>query len=373
MGMLAKMSSPSATIVGAGVFGAWIAQTLRRRGWSITLIDQHGPANSRASSGGETRIIRSGYGRSSVYARWARESLPEWIELEKRAGEQLFVRTGALFAGGSSLWLEETAMTLDAEGIPFERVGRQALAARYPQLTFADAPGALYEPGAGVLFARRAVQRLVAALVGDGVTLVSRRIADVSDPLLAGSDAVIFACGAWLPSLFPELLGDMIAPTKQEVFFFGPPPGDTTFSAAELPAWVAFDEGIYGLPDLEHRGVKIALDAHGPPADPETMDRNVSAEGVRAIREILERRLPALASAPLLESRVCQYENTPDGHFLFDRLPGDERMWIAGGGSGHGFKHGPAVGRYVADLIEGGAPDPQFQLAGRPPRQRAVY
>jgi glycine/D-amino acid oxidase-like deaminating enzyme len=231
----------------------------------------------------------------------------------------------------------------------------------------------LYEPEAGVLFARRAVQRLVAGLVAEGVTLISHRVAGITDPLLGDSDAVIFACGAWLPVLFPELLGDVIAPTRQEVFFFGPPPGDTTFSAAELPSWVAFEEGIYGLPDLEHRGVKIALDAHGAPADPESMDRTVNADGVAAVRTVLGRRLPALANAPLLESRVCQYENTPDGHFLFDRLPGHERMWVAGGGSGHGFKHGPAVGRYVADLVEGATADPQFQLAGRPPRRRAVY
>src|SRR5215203_5893388 len=100
------MSSASATVVGAGVFGAWIARALRRRGWSVTLVDQHGPANSRASSGGETRIIRSGYGSSAIYARWARQSLPAWLELEGRAGEQLFVRTGALFVAMGNQWLD---------------------------------------------------------------------------------------------------------------------------------------------------------------------------------------------------------------------------------------------------------------------------
>ena len=134
------------------------------------------------------------------------------------------------------------------------------------------------------------------------------------------------------------------------------------------------DEGIYGLPDLEHRGVKIAFDAHGVRADPETMDRSVDAASVARAREVLQRHLPALADAPLLETRVCLYENTTDGHFLLDRLPGHDHVWIAGGGSGHGFKHGPAVGQYVADLVEEQIePDPMFQLAGRPPRQRAVY
>ncbi len=366
------MSSPSATVVGAGVFGAWVAHALRHRGWGVTLVEQHGPANSRASSGGETRIIRSGYGSSAVYARWARESLPAWLELERRVGEQLFVKTGALFVGGDGRWLEDTANTLDTEGIRCERLQPGELEARFPQLTFPGA-GGVFEPDAGVLFARRAVQRLVATLVKDGVTLITSKVTSASDPLLRGSDAVIFACGPWLPTLFPQVLDDVIAPTKQDVYFFGAPAGDTAYTAARLPAWVAFDEGVYGLPDLEHRGVKIALDAHGPAADPESMDRAVSVAAVAGVREILARRLPGLAHAPLLEARVCQYENTPDGHFLFDRLPGHERVWIAGGGSGHGFKHGPAVGRYVADLVEGGPADPQFQLAGRPPRKRAVY
>jgi len=367
------MSSPSAVVVGAGVFGSWIAHALKSRGWSVTLIDQHGPANSRASSGGETRIIRSGYGSAAMYARWARQSLPEWMELEQRVDQRLFVKTGALFLDANATWLDDTARTLDAEGIACERMSGADLLRRFPQLTFPDTSGAVFEPDAGVLFARRAVQRLVATLVEDGVTYIDGRVSDLSDHRLGDTDTVIFACGAWLPALFPEALGDVIAPTRQEVYFFGAPAGDTRYSATALPAWVAFDEGIYGLPDLEHRGVKIALDAHGPAADPESMERTVGSEAVARIRAVLERRMPGLAGAPLLEARVCQYENTPDGHFLFDRLPGEDRVWIAGGGSGHGFKHGPAVGRYVADLIEGAVPDPQFQLAGRPPRRRAVY
>lgn len=370
--MRPTLTAASATIVGAGVFGAWIARTLTDRGWAVTLLDQHGPGNSRSSSGGETRIIRSAYGSLAVYARWARQSLPGWIALERRVEEQLFVRTGALFIAREAAWLDETAATLKGEGILCEHLDGEALARRFPQLAFADAVGAVMEPDAGVLFARRAVQCLVSTLIEDGVTVRTERITAVADAG-ASTDVVIFACGAWLPSLFPEELGDAIAPTRQEVFFFGSPPGDARFSAAHLPAWVAFDEGIYGLPDLEHRGVKIAIDAHGVSVDPESMDRLVGDASLASIRDLLRRCVPELADAPLLETRVCQYENTTDGHFLLDRLPGNDRVWIAGGGSGHGFKHGPAIGKYVADLLEGSAGDPRFQLAGRPPRRRAVY
>ena len=363
-----------ALVVGAGAFGAWIAHALNQRGWQITLIEQYGPANSRASSGGETRIIRSGYGSLSLYSRWARDAMSEWLALERRVGERLFVRTGALFIGRHREWLQSTEDTFRRERIACRWLSADDFAKRLPQLSFAGASGALFEPEAGVLFARRAVQALVHTLVTNGVELVAERADPQRLMRRNGHDALIFAAGAWLPRLFPALLQDAIFPTRQEVFFFGPPPGDQRFSPARLPAWVAFEEGIYGVPDLEHRGVKIAVDAHGEEADPEGMDRVVSAESVARMREILRRHMPALADAPLLETRVCQYENTTNGHLLIDRLPGHDNVWIAGGGSGHGFKHGPMVGRYVADLVEGTIEaEPVFRLAGRPVRARAVY
>ncbi len=363
-----------ATIVGAGVFGSWIAHALKARGWKITLIDQHGPANARASSGGESRIIRASYGRLGIYSQWARESLPAWLALEEQVQQHLFVKTGALFLSGGGSWLSDTAATLAANAIDTAWISRSELARRFPQLQDAGVGDALFEPDAGVLFARRSVQALVGALAADGVRVVQARVD--ARTLLEESDdqVVIFAAGAWLPSLLPEGLSDAIAPTRQEVFFFGTPPGDARFGPTQMPAWVAFDDGIYGLPDLEHRGVKVAFDAHGPRADPETMDRSVDEAAIARARDVLQRHLPALAGAPLLETRVCQYENTTDGHLLLDQLPGHARVWIAGGGSGHGFKHGPAVGRYMADVIESRRdPEPAFQLTGRPPRQRAVY
>ena len=361
----------SATVVGAGVFGAWTAHALNRRGWSVTLVEQYGAGNSRSSSGGETRIIRSGYGDLAVYARWAHESLPYWLDLDRQSGERLFVRTGALFLGNEGSWLADTAATLQAERISAEWIERVDLARRYPQLR-ATGP-ALLEPDAGVLFARRAVRALIRSLTSSGVRLEYRPVDPANELARSRSDALIFACGAWLPGLFPDVLGDAILPTRQEVFFFGPPAGDKRFDPESLPAWIAFAEGIYGLPNLEDRGVKIAIDAHGPPADPDTMDRVVDPDSVARVREALAARLPALANAPLLESRVCQYENTTNGHLLLDRLPGHDRVWVAGGGSGHGFKHGPAVGRYMADMIEGRQGEPIFRLEGRPPRGRAVY
>jgi glycine/D-amino acid oxidase-like deaminating enzyme len=167
----------------------------------------------------------------------------------------------------------------------------------------------------------------------------------------------VFACGAWLGKIFPEMLGNRIFPSRQEVFFFGVPAGDARFAPPALPTWLFQEDESYGMPDLESRGLKIALDRHGERADPDTQSRLATAEGAEEARRFVEQRFPALRGAPIVESRVCQYENTWNGDFLIDRHPEMDNVWFVGGGSGHGFKHGPAVGDYVAGRILRGEPE----------------
>jgi glycine/D-amino acid oxidase-like deaminating enzyme len=178
-----------------------------------------------------------------------------------------------------------------------------------------------------------------------------------------------------LPKIFPEILEGRIRPTRQEVFFFGTEPGDRRFTPPHMPAWLDFtdERGAYALPDIENRGFKLAFDRHGPPFDPDTSDR--LADGLDAARAFLAERFPALAGAPLVESRVCQYENTSSGDFLIDRHPDFSNVWLVGGGSGHGFKHGPMVGEHVTALIDGSASvEARFSLATKSREaKRAVY
>jgi sarcosine oxidase len=187
-------------------------------------------------------------------------------------------------------------------------------------------------------------------------------------------ESFIFACGAWLPQIFPNLLGQRIFPTRQEVFYFGPPPG-SQFRPPAMPVWLHHGDEVYGLPDIENRGIKIASDRHGEPFDPETNDRVTGAQSPREMREYLKIRLPALKNAPLVETRVCQYENTSNGDFLLDRHPEINNVWLAGGGSGHGFKHGPAVGEYMAArILDGAKPEPRFSVQSKlQVQQRSVY
>ena len=372
-------------IVGAGVFGAWTAYRLRQAGHSTVLVEQHGPADSRASSGGETRIIRIGYGADKLYARWSQRALELWQQFCDESGEQLLHRTGVLWlADEQDEYTRHGYETVRGLGVPVERMSHEDLEKRYPQIVLDDIPWGFLETESGALMARRAVQAVVKQGIREGMEYIQAAVippqetgrlqslrTSTGETISAGT--FVFACGAWLPKVFPALLADRIFPTRQEVFFFGVPAGDTRFSPPQLPIWLRHSDDIYGFPDLDGRGVKVSLDRHGPRFDPDTGDRVASREGADAVRSYVARRFPALKEAPIIETRVCQYENTSSGDLLLDRHPDFDNVWLAGGGSGHGFKHGPMVGEYLAQQIGGaGEPEARFSLASKQTTQRRV-
>src|SRR5208282_1962738 len=187
----------------------------------------------------------------------------------------------------------------------------------------------------------------------------------LSDGAKLIADQYVFACGPWLGKLFQQTIGNRIHPTKQDVFFLGTPAGDDRFSETKLPVWADHRERfIYGIPAADGRGFKVADDTRGPEFDPTFGQRVASEEGLKAVREYVAFRFPALKDAPLIETRVCQYENSPDNHLIIDRHPAADNVWLVGGGSGHGFKHGPALGEMLAGMVmEAKDPDPVIQLA----------
>ncbi len=374
-------------VVGAGVFGAWSAYSLRRLGYSVLLLDAYGPGHTRSSSGDESRLLRIGYGPDEIYSRWALRSLKLWKQFFRRTGESLFHRTGILWlAKREDHYLRESQRILRKLGVPLERLSRKQIQERFPQFSPADVDFALFEPESGALLARRAVQSVVREALREGVEFQSGSVLPPegcgrlrSVETAAGervqAQRFVFACGAWLPRLFPKLLGRRIFPTRQVVFYFAPPAGARQFFPPAMPAWLHHEDQVYGVPDLESRGLKIAFDSHGPAFDPETGKRTVAPGELRAIRRYVKRRFPAFGEATLAESRVCQYENTANGDFLIDRHPSFLNVWLVGGGSGHGFKHGPAVGEYVARLLSRGGPvEPRFSLASKgTAKKRSVY
>ena len=356
---------PSVIVVGAGAFGGWSALHLVESGARVILLDAWGPGNSRASSGGETRTIRATYGPAhAIYVNMVARALQLWKMYERQWNLKLFFRSGALRMAGADGSYENSALpVLTQAGIPFEKLSAAECSRRWPQINFDGVPWSVYEPESGFLAARRACEAVLNAFLKLGgeyrqayVTpgpIVSSRMDGVTldQGELRKADSYVFAPGPWLGGVFP-FLAPSIVPTRQEVFFFGTPAGDLRFDEEHLPTW--FDGGkqqFFGVPGNHWRGFKIADDTRGPLINPTTMERETSHEKLSAARGYLKMRFPALSDAPLLESRVCQYENSSDHNFILDRHPEAKNVWIVGGGSGHGFKHGPVVGKMVRDAV----------------------
>jgi glycine/D-amino acid oxidase-like deaminating enzyme len=370
---------PHVAVVGAGAFGGWTALHLLRRGARVTLLDAWGAGNSRASSGGETRILRGIYGRDRLYTDWTARSLAQWRQAGERWGAPLFHRTGALWlCGEDDAYVRDSLPFLAEAGLPIAELPLQDAKARFPQIDFGGIHSAFYEDEAGYLLARRACRAVAAAVAAEGGEV---RLAAVAAPSPEGdelaalrladggavrADVYLFACGPWLGELFPEAVGErLLRVTRQEIFFFGPPAGDGRFDEGTCPIWMelGLERIFYGIPGNEHRGFKVADDTRGAPFEPTAGERLPSPEGVAHARALLARRFPALAGAPVVETRVCQYENSPDGHLLFGRHPRCGNLWLLGGGSGHGFKLAPALGEHAAAVLLGeAAPEPLFQL-----------
>jgi sarcosine oxidase len=358
---------PHVVVVGAGAFGTWTAHHLRAAGRDVTMVDAYGPASPRASSGDQSRILRCGYGADEIYSQWARRSLDQWCALEKRTGVSIWHRCGVLLlASADDPYAMATRETLERGGHALEVLDARRLRERYPHLDAADVSMALVEPECGVLMARRAVRTLAAELVRSGARLVrgkavvntasgTLRSIGLTDGRAVEGDAFVFACGPWLPSVLAPSLAGRIRPTRQTVVYFGTPAGDDRFGPANTPAWIDRPAGIYGVPELEDAGLKVGIDEHGPPIDPDHDDRTPAPDDIARARAWVERRFPAMKGAPVVGTRICQYENTSNGDLLIDRHPEYDNAWVVGGGSGHGFKHGPAVGEHAAHLVLTGA------------------
>ena len=364
-------------VIGAGAFGGWTALHLLRSGAKVTVVDAWGPGHSRASSGDESRVIRGSYGLNGVYTRMVARSLPQWRKNERRWNTQLLFPNGALWmAGREDAWEKAAVEHLRAAGLDFEVLDASELRSRYPQMNSDGLLWAIHEKEAGFLLARRGCQMVMRGFVAENGCYLEASIepGEIRKRRMEGIrlssggelkvDHYVFACGPWLGKLFPREIGELIASTRQEVHYFGTPAGDSRFHPDFFPAWVDNSaDRFYGIPGNEWRGFKIAEDVPGPPFDPTTGDRTPSKGALDKARRFLARRFPALKDAPLVESRVCQYEMSADGHLILDRHPECDNAWFAGGGSGHGYKLGPAVGEDMAALVLGKAQvDPQFGL-----------
>jgi sarcosine oxidase len=366
----------SVVVVGGGAFGAWTALHLVEMGHTVTLVDAYGPGNSRATSGDETRQIRLGYGDRELYARSAQRALAAWRRREEEFGVSLMVQTGRLqLAADWTPSLRATAAMLPLLGAQVEAMTHDDLRRRYPQMNPEGIGVGLLEPGASVIRAKQAIVTVAAAFARKGGTLAmaqvrpgtatGRQLAHVrtADGSRIAADAFVFACGPWLPRLFPALLGPRISVPGRDVYYFGLPAGDARLAHPHFPNFS--ESAYYGFPSVDGRGLKVCPTTGPSTFDPDTDERMVSPHEVKRARAYLALRFPSLKDQPLTETRVCQLENTRDEHFLIDRHPDWDNVLIAGGGSGHAFKHGPVIGEYVARRALGEATDPAFDAMVR--------
>jgi glycine/D-amino acid oxidase-like deaminating enzyme len=381
-------------VVGAGVMGAWTALWLRRGGHEVTLVDRHGPGNRLGSSGDESRITRSAHGPDRHYPVWQRRALAHWQALGRDSHQRLFVKCGVVWLANEAQTFEADSLeSLTALDIPVERWSPDDLATRAPVINPEGVPWALFEPAAGALLARRGVVAAIEAFEGAGGEVITGRVVPPEGPegarpggelgriaLENGStlqaDAFVFAAGPWLPDLFPVTIGGLIEPHRQDVMYFQAPREDARYLAGAMPAWIDFAGSFYGLPSFDGVSIKACPDWLGPVERCDESARECADSTVQASREILRRRLPEIADQPVVRTWTCFYEVTPDAHFVIDRHPGLADVWIAGGGTGHAFKHGPVIGEYLAALVTGdraaGAelapPDDRFGLHPRDAR-----
>lgn len=367
-------STPRIAVVGAGAFGGWTALHLRRLGAQVTLLDAWGPGSSRASSGGETRVIRAIYGPDRVYVEMVKRSYELWREIDTSPDEPLYVETGALWMHrGDDGYVRSSIPILKELGFPVDQLTLDDAAKRYPQINFGGVKSVYFERRAGALSARRACEVVRHAFEKAGGTYrtANAQPGAIANESLSGlrledgsrieADAYVFACGPWLGQVFPDVIGDRVRPTRQEVFYFGPPRGSDRYQPPRMPIWIDFGERIvYGIPDIHGRGFKVADDTRGELFDPTNGERTPTEPGIAGARRLLAERFPELAKAPVVASEVCQYENSPDGHLIIDRHPAAKNVWLLGGGSGHGFKLSPAVGEMAAAEIVNGNPVPKL-------------
>jgi glycine/D-amino acid oxidase-like deaminating enzyme len=365
-------SKPRIVVVGAGAFGGWTALHLQSLGADVTLIDAWGPGNARSSSGGDTRVIRAIYGPDRVYVEMVKRAYELWEKIGATVVEPLYVETGALWMHrGSDAYVRSSLPILQELGFAVDPLTLDDAARRYPQIDFHGVKSVWLERRAGALSARRACVAVRDAFVKSGGAYRTGsaksghiNAIELQDGSRIEADVYVYACGPWLGKLFPDVIGDRVRPTRQEVFYFGTPRGSERYMPGHLPIWIDFGQHIiYGIPDVHGRGFKVADDTRGAPIDPTNANRTPTAQGLARARHLLSERFPELASAPLLSAEVCQYENSPDGNLIVDRHPDANNVWLLGGGSGHGFKLSPAVGEIAANAILAGKEVPkQFHL-----------
>jgi sarcosine oxidase len=361
------MTTCDAVVIGLGAMGSAALASLARRGCKAVGVERFVPGHDRGSSHGATRIIRQGYFEHPSYVPLVRAAYPLWRELAAESGEPLINVTGIVEIGAPDS--ELVAGTLAASrrhGLAHDVLDAGALRRRFPMFRVSDHDVAVFQPDGGFLRAEPAIDALLARARKAGAELRMEETVRAVEPRGAGVRVVttrgtidagraVVTAGPWVKALLPDLPVP-IRVTRQVLGWFAPPE-PAPFSKDRFPVFMQQNaEGIfYGFPDDGTGSIKVAKHHHADETvDPDRSDRVVSADDVAMIRAYLAAHLPA-ADGPLVAATTCLYTMTPDGDFIIDRLPDNDRVIVASPCSGHGFKFAPVIGEIIADLATTGA------------------
>ncbi len=361
-------------VVGAGIAGASTALALRKRGASVTLIDRWGPGHARASSSDYNRVARAISGRDDFYTSWFRDARLRWMELEAETGQKLYYENGALILAteGHCHWEDATPATFDRVGVPYLRFAADDIQHHFPQFHTPDIAYALYEPEAGMVMAHRAVISTVKLFEKLGGTVKRGRVETDEDErlMLDGkplqADVIVVATGPWMEEMFPRTIAPISVIMGINVLYTSTPDGSDLFDQSRMPCWIDHGMGSFGLPSAEGSGVKAAVVIPHEPIDINNDERLIRRESLAKTRTYIRKRLPGLIGQKVVDSKFNQVILTPDTHFVVDWHPEHQNVLLAGGCSGHLFKHGPTFGDFAAGVAckEYGTAD-RFKIAGR--------
>lgn len=343
-------------VAGGGVFGLSVSLELARRGRDVQLVTAAPPGHAGASVA-QTRIARLAYGTDTFLTGLALQGLTAWKRLEEASGRRFFLPAGVLHllsAGEDPAWEHSSRHALAQLGARTEELDGKELGRRYAVFSPAGLSGALLECDGGVLLARDATGVLRDAAQDAGVRIIVGTARPAGEGIDIGGEftaahTVVWAVGAELPGLFPWL--SAIAARTQDSYYL-------TRAAVpwhQMPAWLDRSAPAYGVPDVGS-GVKFAVDTDRSPTElPATALPGPAGTYLRT-------RFPGLPIGAV-RHEACSYATTPDEDFVIGLVPGSSKHWIAGGDSGHGFKHAPALARSVAEAIQGEKEPPaRFRL-----------
>jgi sarcosine oxidase len=362
------MQSFDVIVVGSGGIGSAAACHLATRGQRVLAIDRFPPVHDRGSSHGQTRLIRQAYFEHPDYVPLLLRAYSLWRELEERVGRRLLVESGLVMAGPAAGDVIAGALrAAELHRLAIERLSAAETRGRWPPLVVPDEWDAVFEPHGGYLFVEECVRahldaaRRAGAVFEHGVTVRSWRsdgagIAVETDQGTQRADRLVLAPGPWAADLL-QLPFVRLEVLRKSLFWYEPPAASqAAFAAGALPCF-AFDAPsgfFYGFPQIDGRGVKVAEHTGGVAVtDPLAVDRRIDAGEQRRVESILATHLPAMGRHCTAHA-TCLYTMSPDHHFLVGLHPASERVAIAAGFSGHGFKFASVVGEALADLAAAG-------------------